>query len=405
MVCYTVVGPGGQRSVHGICRPGGTTPRQRKEERPMSSRPKTSSQPVSGARRSTRNEPSRASKVANRARLTITDIAQLAGVSKKTVSRVINQAPYVNKKTRARVEAIIAEHGYQPDPQARGLAFRRSFLVGLIHDNPNSQYVENVHLGILDALAGRGYELVIRPCDRRSPTFLDDMRSFVERLRLFGVVLTPSVSEDDRLAKLLESADCPYVRIASAVIDKPGRLVLTHDAHGAAAAARRLAQLGHRRIAYISGPPLFRSAHERREGFIAGLAEYGLELAPDLTVLGAYTYESGLARGRELLARSDRPTAIFAGNDEMASGVYGAAHELGIRIPDDLSLIGFDDAPIASRMWPAMTSVRLPVREMGSAAAEKLFAKPKEAATKAFTPILIERQSTAPPPVSPSRRS
>lgn len=372
----------------------------------MSSRLKTPS--LSRAKTSARDDAARASRPATRARLTITDIAHLAGVSKKTVSRVINKAPYVNKKTRARVEGIIAEHGYQPDPQARGLAFRRSFLVGLIHDNPNSQYVENVHLGILDALADRGYELVIRPCDRRSAKFLDDMRSFVERLRLFGVVLTPSVSDDERLAKLLESADCPYVRITCAAAnDKPARVVLTHDARGAAAAARRLAELGHRRIAYISGPPMFRSAHERREGFISGLAEYGLELAPDLTVPGAYTYESGLARGRELLRRPDRPTAIFAGNDEMASGVYGAAHELGIRIPDDLSLIGFDDAPIATRMWPAMTSVRLPVREMGKAAAEKLFVKSKES-TKAplseFTPDLIERQSTAPPPGAPGRR-
>jgi LacI family transcriptional regulator len=372
----------------------------------MSSRVKKTSHSASRVRTSVRDESSRTSRPATRARLTITDIARLAGVSKKTVSRVINKAPYVNKKTRARVEAIIAEHGYQPDPQARGLAFRRSFLVGLIHDNPNSQYVENVHLGILDALADRGYELVIRPCDRRSPKFLDDMRAFVERLRLFGVVLTPSVSDDERLAKLLESADCPYVRITCAAIDTPTRVVLTHDARGAAAAARRLAELGHRRIAYISGPPLFRSAHERREGFIGGLAEYGLELAPELTVPGAYTYESGLARGRELLARADRPTAIFAGNDEMASGVYGAAHELGIRIPDDLSIIGFDDAPIATRMWPAMTSVRLPVREMGRAAAEKLFVKAKDAAKAPpaeFTPALIERQSTAPPPGAPRR--
>jgi len=389
----------------------------------MSSRAKTSSRSVSGAKKSARGEASRGEasrgealrgeasrgkRVTSRVKLTITDIAQLAGVSKKTISRVINQEPYVNKTTRARVEAIIAEHGYRPDPQARGLALRRSFLVGLIHDNPNSQYVENIHLGILDALASRGYELVIRPCDRRSPTFLDDMRGFVERLRLFGVVLTPSVSEDDRLAKLLESADCPYVRITCAALDTPARLVLTHDWHGAAAAARRLAELGHRRIAYISGPPLFRSSHERREGFVGVLAEYGLELAPDLTILGAYTYESGLARGRELLARPDRPTAIFAGNDEMATGVYGAAHELGLRIPDDISIIGFDDAPIATRMWPAMTSVRLPVREMGKAAAEKLFAKPKGAATSLaaeFTPTLIERQSTAPPPGEPPRRS
>lgn len=374
----------------------------------MSSRVKTSNRARTGARKAPRSElrsesPRAGSTPTTRSRLTITDIARLAEVSKKTVSRVINREPYVNKATRERIESIIAEHGYQPDPQARGLAFRRSFLVGLIHDNPNSQYVENVHLGILDALAARGYELVIRPCDRRSPTFLDDMRSFVERLRLFGVVLTPSVSEDERLAKLLESANCPYVRITCAAVDKPTRLVLTRDAHGAASAARRLAQLGHRRIAYISGPPMFRSSHERGEGFIAGLAEYGLQLAPDLTVPGAYTYESGLARARELLARPDRPTAIFAGNDEMASGVYGAAHELGIRIPDDLSIIGFDDAPIATRMWPAMTSVRLPVREMGWAAAEKLFAKAKDkdavkAPASEFTPTLIERQSTAPPP-------
>lgn len=369
---------------------------------------KTSSRRAKARRDPTdRGEPPAAKRARTRSRLTITDIARLAGVSKKTVSRVINQAPYVQADTRARIEAIIAEHGYQPDPQARGLAFRRSFLVGMIHDNPNPQYVENIQLGILDALAGRGYELVIRPCDRRSPGFLEDMRGFVERLRLFGVVLTPSVSEDDRLAKLLESADCPYVRIACASVDKPARMVLTHDARGAAAAARRLAELGHRRIAYLSGPPLFRSAHERRAGFIAGLAEYGLELAPELAVLGAYTYESGLARGRELLARPDRPTAVFAGNDEMATGVYSAAHELGIRIPEDLSVIGFDDAPIATRIWPAMTSVRLPVREMGRTAAEGLFAAPKVAAkapVAEYTPSLIERESTAPPPrVRPQR--
>jgi LacI family transcriptional regulator len=374
----------------------------------MSSRVKTSKRSKSSGAKKSARESSRAGRIKNRAKLTITDIANFAGVSKKTVSRVINEAPYVNKKTRARVEGIIAEHGFKPDPQARGLAFRRSFLVGMIHDNPNSQYVANIHLGIFDALASRGYELVIRPCDRRSPSFLDDMRGFVERLRLFGVVLVPSVSEDDRLAKLLENLDCPYVRISCAAIDAPARLVLTHDWHGAAAAARRLAELGHRRIAYLSGPPLFRSAHEREAGFIAGLTEYGLQLAPELTILGAYTYESGLARGRELLTRPDRPTAIFAGNDEMASGVYGAAHELGMRIPEDLSIIGFDDAPIASRMWPTLTSVRLPVREMGRAAAEKLFVKPKEAAkapAAEFTPTLIERQSTAPPPGATARGS
>lgn len=368
----------------------------------MSRRVKPSRPPASGALQALRSGSSDAGAEARPTRLTITDVARLAGVSKKTVSRVINEEPYVRKDTRARIEAIIAEHGYQPDPQARGLAFRRSFLVGMIHDNPNAQYIESIHLGMRDALAGRGYELVIRPCDRRSPGFLAELRSFVERLRLFGVVLTPSVSEDERVPRLLHSAGCPYVRIACAPLDSPARLVLTHDAHGAAAAARRLAQLGHRRIAYISGPPLFRSAHERREGFVAGLTEYGLTLAPELVAPGAYTYESGLARGRELLGLPEPPTAIFAGNDEMASGVYAAAHELTLRIPEDLSVIGFDDAPIASRLWPAMTSVRLPIRDMGRVAAEKLFAQQPQAAAEIsfgeFTPALIERQSTAAPP-------
>src|SRR5204863_9470252 len=111
-----------------------------------------------------------------RRRPTINDIARLAGVSKKTVSRVINASPYVQKETRERIEAVIAEHGYAPDPQARGLAFRRSFLIGLVYDNPNPQYVVNMQLGLLDGLKGSGFELVVHPCDRASATFLDDLR-------------------------------------------------------------------------------------------------------------------------------------------------------------------------------------------------------------------------------------
>jgi LacI family transcriptional regulator len=333
-----------------------------------------------------------------RGRLTINDIARLAEVSKKTVSRVINKSLFVKVETRERVEAVIRQYGYVPDLQARGLAFRRSFLVGMIYDNPSPQYVVNMQQGILDALSGTGFELVIRPVNRNEPSFLKDMRTFVERQKLFGVILPPSVSEDERLARLLEDLECPYVRIASVQLDKPARMILTHDHLGGAAAARRLAELGHRRIAHISGPALFRSAYERRRGFIEGLSKAGLELAPEFSKEGAYTYESGLARGTELLSMTTRPTAIFAGNDEMAAGVYGAAREIGLRIPEDLSVVGYDDAPGAARLWPPLTSVRLPIREMGSAAAEKLFAeregRSKMSATE-FTPSLIERQSTA----------
>jgi LacI family transcriptional regulator len=329
--------------------------------------------------------------------MTINDIARLANVSKKTVSRVINDFPYVRDSTRETVEAVIKRHRYVPESQARGLAFRRSFLIGMIYDNPNPQYVVDVQQGILDALRHTGFELMIRPIDHTKPAYLGDVRAFVTRQKLSGVILLPSMSEDEKLVHLLADINCPYVRVASVPLDAPARMVVTHDHLGGAAAGRRLAELGHRRIAHISGPAWFRSTHERRRGFVAGLAEAGLALAPEFSREGAYTYESGLARGLELLSAAVRPTAIFAGNDEMAMGVYGAARQLGLRIPQDLSVIGYDDAPIASRVWPPLTSVRLPVCDMGRAAVEGIFAQRDGRSPRVleFKPVLVERESTA----------
>jgi len=191
----------------------------------------------------------------------------LANVSKKTVSRVINDSPFVKEETRVRVNQIIREVGFEPDPQARGLAFRRSFLIGMVYDNPTPQYVVNMQQGILDAMRNTSYGLLVHPCERNSPTYLDELCSFIERQKLFGVILTPSISEDEKLVKMLREYECPYVRVASVLLDKPGTMVVTHDSDGAAEAASHLADLGHERIAHISGPPSFRSAHERRRGF------------------------------------------------------------------------------------------------------------------------------------------
>jgi LacI family transcriptional regulator len=330
-------------------------------------------------------------------RPTINDIARLAGVSKKTVSRVINQSPYVQKETRERIQAVIAEHGYAPDPQARGLAFRRSFLIGLVYDNPNPQYVVNMQLGLLDGMKGSGFELVVHPCDRGSPTFLADLRSFVERQKLFGVVLTPSVSEDERAAALLSEIGCAYVRVASVSVDAPEKMIETRDRLGGQAAARHLADLGHARIAHISGPATFRSSHERRRGFEEGLAEKGLALEGRYAREGAYTFESGIACALDLLKLSPRPTAIFAGNDEMAAGVLQAARQLGLAVPGDLSVVGFDDFQIASRVWPALTSIRTPTREIGRLAAERLIGEEVEArAEQDRLPSLVVRESTGP---------
>src|SRR5437868_12945005 len=135
------------------------------------------------------------------ARSTINDVARLAGVSKKTVSRVINHSPLLNEETRGRVEKVIRELGYVPNPQARALALRRNFLIGLIHDNPNAQMVLNMQQGILEALHDTEFGLVVRPVDRTSPGMIDDIRNFLEQQRLFGVVILPPISEHDALAR------------------------------------------------------------------------------------------------------------------------------------------------------------------------------------------------------------
>lgn len=338
-------------------------------------------------------------------RATINDIARIAQVSKKTVSRVINDSPSVRGETRQRVEAVIAELGFTPDPQARGLAFRRSFLVGMIYDNPSPNYIVNMQQGILDGVRGSGLELVVHPCNRQSDSFLADVEGFVVRQRLAGVVMPPSVSEDERVVALLRQVDCPYVRIASVSLDEPGCMVVTNDRLGAAEAARHLAELGHRRIAFISGPDTFRSSHERGQGFSTGLAEHGLELDPDFVRRGAYTFESGVTAATQLLAIKDRPTAIFAGNDEMAIGVMQAARNLGLDVPGDLSIVGFDDLPMASRVWPNLTTVRLPIRDMGRMAAEKLIAPhrgldPASLDQPVLSPSLVVRESSGPPPIA-----
>jgi LacI family transcriptional regulator len=331
-------------------------------------------------------------------RATINDVARVAQVSKKTVSRVINGSPFVRGETKQRVDAAIAELDFTPDPQARGLAFRRSFLVGMIYDQPSPTYVVNLQQGVLDALKGSGLELVVHPCSRGSATLLDDIRGFVERQRLFGVIMPPSMSEDDRVISLLRDLDCPYVRIASVSLDQPQSMVVTNDHLGAAEAARRLADLGHTRIALIRGPSLFRSSSVRGQGFLDALAERGISMDPALDIEAAYTFESGVEAGHALLSMANPPTAIFALNDDMAIGVMQAARERGLELPRDLSVVGYDDLPMASRVWPNLTSVRLPIRDMGRMAAEKLLAPlrgqdPTRLDQEEVRPALVVRKS------------
>jgi LacI family transcriptional regulator len=334
---------------------------------------------------------------ASKPRATINDIARIAGVSKKTISRVINDSPLVKPHTRQLIDAIIAAAGFKPDPQARALALGRSFLIGMVYNNPSPQYVVNLQFGILDAIEDSDFQLVLRPCDREAPDYLERLGHFIEQHRPYALVLPPSVSEDEAVVDLLRKLGAEYVRIASVPLDVPSRMIVTNDAEGAAQAARHLAALGHTDIAHIHGPNTFRSAHERRAGFCAGLAESGIDLPPSRLIEGAYTFESGLKATERLLYGSRRPTAIFAGNDEMAAGAYVAVRMAGLRIPEDISIVGFDDTPTSARLWPALTTVRLPIREIGQAAARLLVDPPGDFAmgkAVSFLPEIVVRQST-----------
>lgn len=354
-------------------------------------------------RRSTSRARPRAARPGPNGRATINDVARLSGVSKKTVSRVINQSPAVREDTRAKVQAVIQRFGYVPDPQARGLAFRKSFLIGLVYDNPNAQYVVNVMEGALDALRDSDFELVVHPCDRKSAGFIPGVRRFVTRQRLRGVILLPPVSDSDDLTRALAELDCAYVRISYAQFDVPARMVASNDREAVAEAANYLESLGHRHIGFITGPPGFRSAAERRGGFLDALERRGVTVPPEWIVEGGYTYESGIACGEALLSRNPRPTAIFASNDEMAAGVYRAAHRLGLAIPQDLSVIGFDDGPLAARLLPSLTTIRLPIRDIGRLAAGKLIDQPASHAAEGIgsspiVPHLVIRDSCQSPP-------
>src|SRR5690606_4080655 len=195
---------------------------------------------------------------------------------------------------------------------------------------------------------------------------------FVQQQKLHGVMLVPRVSEDQALCDMLNQIGCRYARIPAVLLAGPEKMVVTHDPDGAAGAPDYLPGLGHRDVATITGPAAYRSAIERTEGFVGALQRRGIALPKSRLVEAGYTFESGVAAAEKLLAAKKRPTAIFCGNDEMAAGVYRVALRTGIQIPQQLSVVGYDDSTLASRLWPPLTSVRRDTRDTGRMAAAML---------------------------------
>lgn len=330
---------------------------------------------------------------------TINDVARLSGVSKRTVSRVINNSPKVGKATRKKIKKIIEDLNYHPNAQARGLAARRSYLLGMIYDNPDALYINDVQRGVLSVCREFGYELVVHPCDMYSETLTEEAIGFVNRSKLDGVIILPPISENNDLASVFGKANVNYVRMASIALDKSEHVVISNERSAAAAMAEYLVGLGHCRIGYIAGPKGMKSTRERLEGFCDALEKHGCKLTRDMLVRGAYTFESGIDCTRTLLTNPEPPTAIFASSDEMAVGAIYAAKEMGLIVPADLSVAGFDDSILASRIMPALTTLRRPVREMAQLATSKLIAsidgRERDAQMGVIlVPSLVKRNST-----------
>lgn len=331
--------------------------------------------------------------------VTIDDVAKAAGVSIRTVSRVLNDSPKVGDDTRLAVQAIIKDLGYSPSSRARALASGRSYLIAVVQDDPNAHVIGVLQRGIVEVCSQHGYELVVHPVSFDDPDVAQDIERFVHRSRVDGLIVLPPTSEIAAIPERLSALGVPAVGIASIAVSPYPSMLISQERAASAELARHLLDLGHRRIAMIEGPPHFRSAQERKTGFLSALTASGLPLEVALRP-GDYGFESGLAAAESLLALERPPTAIFACNDTMAAAVVKTAREAGVSMPDQLSVAGFDDADLASMISPSLTTIRRPLRDMAKTATEQLLTMIHER-TSTMPPesvhlSLIVRRSTAP---------
>ncbi|MFC5581975.1 LacI family DNA-binding transcriptional regulator [Rhodanobacter terrae] len=304
-------------------------------------------------------------------RVTITDVARAVGTSKKTISRVLNNDPNVSASMRQSVLAAISELNYRPLTSARSLATNRSFMIGLLYDNRSPSYIMEVQAGVLEACEAQHYSMMVQPLVSTAADFVERVEDILSRQRPDGLILTPPLTDHPQLLDCLHRNGVPFASIAPR--HPEGCIgVMLREREAAAAMVEHLVSLGHRRIAHILGDPEHGAGVWRLAGYRDGLERAGLKEDPAYMVQGRFSFESGVAAMRQLLALPLRPTAVFAGDDDMAVGAIWAAAEAGVSIPRDISICGFDDTTIATQVWPPLTTVHQPVREMGRRATQEL---------------------------------
>jgi LacI family transcriptional regulator len=335
-----------------------------------------------------------------RGRATIRDIADLAGVSIATVSRVLNDRPDVARETRENVLQVVREHGFSTNRGARGLSSGRTGMIGLTLPLVADAYFGPILSGAAEALYERDMRIVLAPTLHEHDREVSLLERLMRGTTDGAILMLPEESVAELL--MLQRQGFPFVVVDPREPPPDGiACVAAMHAAGAKEATEHLLALGHRRIGAIAGAPGWYATEERLIGFRAALAGAGILLDPELVVYSDWRIPSGTAAADELLALPDPPTAIFGFNDNVAIGALHAAHSRGLTVPDDLSVVGFDDTAPAVIVTPRLTSVRQPLAELGrmgvSLLSRIIEGQRVDALRMELSTKLVVRESTAPP--------
>ncbi len=342
-----------------------------------------------------------------RASVTIRHVAAQAGVSLMTVSRVVNGSIHVAAGTRERVQQTIQKLGFVPDRAARSLRSRRSWWVAVAFQRTEAalhgdlSYVMELQDGLIQRCIEGGYHAAIEVLDPSNEVAAAQLRELVQQLAPDGMLLAPPLSSNAALLAVLQELHIPFVRIAPRNLVGKQPCVVVDDRGAARQMTEYLLSLGHRRIGFVQGPPQHVASAHRLSGHRDALRAKGMEEEPGLIVSGDFTFEGGRRAAAALLGgMNPPPTAIFASNDELAAGCLADAHARGLRVPQDLSITGFDDTYVATMLYPPLTTVHQSIREIGRAAAGQLLELIEGKSPPHAIRIphqVVERQSAAAP--------
>ena len=334
-------------------------------------------------------------------RSNIRDVAAKAGVAVKTVSRVHNGHPYVSAETRARVEDAMQALEFHPSIAARILSGAKSNQVALIYDNHSPYYMFQIQTGCWEYCKQNGIRLLAQPVDVADPRVGDQVRGLVTETHVDGIILSSPVTDCEAVLRALDGLDIPFVRISPGTNHALTSSVFMDDAQAADDMTTHLINHGHRRIGFIKGHPNHAASDDRLFGYRRALDRAGIAFEPSLVCDGEFDFDSGVRGAVALLDLADRPTAIFASNDDMAAGVLAVAHDRGIDLPGELSVAGFDDTTLARTVWPPLTTIHQPMAELARTATEILIAG-GDINHRRLPHTLVERASVAPPTRKPS---